>query len=240
MRPSGRGHHGEPTPWERIAETRWGRYISDLERGAIEQAASRFGAHERVGLEIGCEGGRWVQLLVDRGWSMMATEIDQVAAAAGHARVPSAAVVLVAEDGRHLPCRDHAVSLVVCIEVPQAVLSERFGSTVARSLAPGGLLVAIMWNTRSARGLFARLTSRLRREGEHPFYRMPYSSWRRRLEASGLEVVAERGLCWFPFPRQSNSRLVPAAALLERLTHLDRCVRASPWILVTARRRDAV
>src|SRR5690349_17656058 len=45
-----------PTPWERTAETKWGSYISDVERNAILLSHTLIPSPGHA-IEIGCEGG---------------------------------------------------------------------------------------------------------------------------------------------------------------------------------------
>jgi hypothetical protein len=54
---------------------------------------------------------------------------------------------------------------------------------------------------------------------------------------SGFHITAERGLTWFPFTRRSNSRLIPAADLVERVLGLSNLPTLSPLVIVTARSR---
>ena len=55
--------------------------------------------------------------------------------------------------------------------------------------------------------------------------------------AHGFAIQAVSGYSWPPFTRNSNSRFVEAAALLESVLRLDRVYQISPKILVAAKKR---
>lgn len=55
------------TFWERVnVTTRWGRYLTSVERSAVLRAASMADA-PGTSLEVGCDGGRWSSLLASKG-----------------------------------------------------------------------------------------------------------------------------------------------------------------------------
>jgi SAM-dependent methyltransferase len=186
-------------------------------------------------LEIGCEGGRWSSLLAGLGWSITCTDVDAEVLARCAARLPEARCVVVEPGDRTLPLADASVSLVLCIEVQPVIQSDWFPREVVRVLRPGGELVGVTWNRLSARGMATDLMSRVRGRGGHGYYGQTYRPWRRRMEAAGLQFISERGMCWFPFGRASDSRLVPAAAWIEDRGRLWKLPSLSPWILFTAR-----
>ena len=72
--------------------------------------------------------------------------------------------------------------------------------------------------------------------GPHGFYAHAYASRRVALREAGFEIVSERGYCWFPFSRASNSRLIPLLTRLERWLLLDRLPLLSPWVVFVARK----
>jgi hypothetical protein len=66
---------GQDTYWESIAQTRWGSYITEIEKRAILKS-NNLSKKPSNALEIGCEGGRWSKLLSDLGWNMTCTDIN--------------------------------------------------------------------------------------------------------------------------------------------------------------------
>jgi SAM-dependent methyltransferase len=221
--------------WDELASRRWGRYISEAETKAVERAQSA-APQPRHALDVGCGGGRWTRMLLERGWSVTASDVDPDAVQSCAARNPAAQCVLVREDDRRLAADDRSVSLVLCIEVLPVVDSDWFLPEVRRVLVPRGRLVTIAWNGTSLRGKVANAVSRIRHGAPHPFYGTPYRVWRQRLEDAGMRIDTVRGLCWFPFGRASDSRMVPVAAALEQRLGLSRLTAFSPWVLVTASR----
>jgi SAM-dependent methyltransferase len=219
--------------WEELASRTWGRYISAAETSAIDDAQRSAPAPRRA-LDVGCGSGRWTRLLLDRGWSVTGLDVDEDALARYAANNPEAACLLVGPDNEKLPAADGSVSLVICIEVVQVTHSDWFLAEVRRVLAPGGRLVTVAWNRWSLRGLASDVASRARNGEPHPFYRFSYRPWRRALWDHGFTLAAEQGLCWFPFGRASDSRLVPAGVAVERALRLGRLPSLSPWVLVTA------
>jgi SAM-dependent methyltransferase len=223
------------TRWEAVGSTTWGSYISAIERAAILEAQRLWGPPANA-LDIGCEGGRWTALLDELGWSVTCLDVDNAALESCQLRVPSARCVFASPDSTSLACESGSVQLLLCIEVQPVVQSRWFFGEAARVLVPGGLMVAVTWNSVSIRGAAAAALSRLRRQGSHPFYRQAYRPWRHALVRQGFDILTERGLCWFPFGRASDSRLVPIVVPVEQRLGLARLPALSPWIIVTAKR----
>lgn len=227
---------GAPTRWERTAGSRWGSYITAAEERALREA-SRLAGPPGHAVDVGCEGGRWAGLLVALGWSMTCTDVDPDTLATCARRIPEATCLQVSPADERLPLADASVRLASCMEVHPVAHSAWFAPEMLRVLEPGGLVVTVVWNRASARGWVADRLSRFRDGRPHEYYGDgTYRSWRARTVEQGLEIVDERGLCWFPFGRASDSRLVPAAVRVERAIRLHRLPALSPWVVVTARR----
>jgi SAM-dependent methyltransferase len=223
----------DKTYWEQIAETSWGSYTTEIERRAIEFASSTAGPGGQA-LEIGCEGGRWSRLLLDRGWKMTCVDVDEKALRMCQAKNPEARCVLTSPQATSIPCEPASQRLLLCIEVRPVIQSGWFPGEAHRILEPGGLLVAVFWNRWSPRGLFSHLNSRIK--GQVSFYTHAYLPWRRKLLDTGFELLTEDGCCWSPFGRDSDSRLVPVFSRLEDCLQLRRLAAVSPWIVLVARK----
>src|SRR5262245_59552921 len=229
---------GQPaTRWEFVATTRWGRYTSEVVEDAIWTACKMAGEPASA-LEVGCEGGRWSRLLRSVGWELTCTDIDPKALSVCQGRIPSAKCVLVAPDSTSLPCDTKAVKLVLCLEVFPVMDSAWFAREASRVLLDQGVLVGVTLNWFSLRGMYVRIKQYLK--GESKFYNLSYARWRRRMRDAGFEITFERGYCWFPFTRASNSGLAPLFIRLERWLGLSQIPALSPWIVFIARKRAEV
>nr|WP_239522309.1 class I SAM-dependent methyltransferase [Geodermatophilus sabuli] len=225
--------------WEDVADRTWGRYIVAAETDAITEAQAAAPPPKHA-LDVGCGGGRWTDLLLEHGWSVTAVDVDPEALATCAGRNPAAEPVLVDPHDETLAAADHSVAVVVCIEVLPVTHSDWFCREASRVLVPGGRLVTVAWNRSSLRGRAAGARRRLREGRQHEHYQTSYRPWRRRLVEAGFRIEAERGLCWFPFGRASDSRLVPFCVAVERRLGLCRLPALSPWVLVTAVRGTTV
>jgi SAM-dependent methyltransferase len=223
------------TMWETIATTRWGRYTTRIAEHAVMAACNAAGAPASA-LEVGCEGGRWSQFLAERGWTLTCTDINPDVLTICRQRVPDANCILVSPDGTTLPSPTASVRLLLCLEVFPVMDSEWFGSEASRVLEEGGVLVGVALNRASIRGAFVRLKEHLQ-GGPHGFYRSAYARRRLALRNAGFDIVLERGYCWFPFSRASNSPLIPFVTRLERWLLLDRIPLLSPWVVFVARKK---
>ena len=65
-------------------------------------------------------------------------------------------------------------------------------------------------------------------------YDQAYFRWKKKLNRNGFKIIQEKGFCWFPFTRLSNSRLVPVCEFLENSLGLDSMINLSPWIVFIA------
>jgi len=222
--------------WEGVAQTRWGSYISNIEKQAILKAEELAGNPARA-LEIGCESGRWSELLSDLGWNMICADINTENLELCRKRIPSAQCILVGQQDTTLPAGPSSVSLLLCIEVFPVIDSEWFLPEANRVLANGGVLIGVLLNTLSIRGLFYRAAEPLRKnDPENNFYRQPYFSFRNKISSIGFDIIYQRGFCWFPFSRTSNSKMIPIAGRIEKFLYLDRLIQLSPWVVFIARK----
>lgn len=228
------------THWDRVAETTsWGRYLTEVEKQVILRGEAFTDKVSRA-VDMGCGSGRWSKLLADRGWSLTCSDINPQSLAICRGKVPTAKCILTAPADTTLPFDTQSAELALCIEVVQLVEADWFLSEVHRVLTDDGIFVGVYINGRSWRGMAWRLKQRLRRShSTYEFYRASYPEWRRRLLASGFEMLHEESCCWGPFSRDSNSPFVPACAKMERALGLHRVVSWSPWVVFVARKLPA-
>lgn len=221
------------TFWEKVATTRWGSYISDIETRMILQAHGMAGKPGRA-LEIGCEGGRWSKMLSDLGWQMVCVDVNPEVLAACRRKIPNAEFILSAAEDRAIPYKSSSMDLLLCIEVAPVIDSDWFLPEAARILRSGGILAAVVWNRASARAFIHARKNKS--NGNDKFYHNTYSRWKTDLGKAGFYPVHEEGFCWGPFDRTSNSPLIPLATKFERLLGLHFMVTFSPWVAVIAKK----
>jgi SAM-dependent methyltransferase len=221
------------TLWEQVATTRWGAYVTAIEKHGILKAQSLLPPCRA--LEVGCEGGRWSKMLADLNWQMTCIDVNPRALNICQAKIPQARCILADPKDRTLPCLPESQDLLLCVEVGPVIQSDWFLAEARRVLKPNGVFVGTFWNSASWRGLFARTRSRAIARPEN-FYNRSYSPWRRDLLHHGFDLIFEEGFCWGPFSRASDSKFVSAAAKSERLLALHRLPAISPWIVFIARK----
>lgn len=228
------------TYWERVAQNRWGQYVTGRELAALRAVLDR--TSPGTALDVGCEGGRWSELMHELGWNVICTDVDAASLAVSKARIPEARCFLTSPEDDTLPVGSSEVQVVLVYEVHQVIEAAWFVPEVARVLSPGGTLVCSYWNPFSLRGaayrVFARLQAGRGKNGVRRFqdyYRGPsYHTFRSTLRMHGFRTVREEGICWFPFTRDSDSALVPAASAAERALGLRRLPTLSPWVVCVA------
>jgi SAM-dependent methyltransferase len=224
---------GEDTYWENIAKSRWGSYVTEVERRVILKA-NDLAKGPTTALEVGCEGGRWSKLLVDLGWEVVCTDVNPDTLAICQRRIPAAKCILVDANNTTLPCETESLGLLLCIEVINVFRGDWFITEAFRVLRHGGLVVGVFENKLSFRGYVRHLISSVR--GEFDYYKVAYPSWRNKFCKQGFKMIYEEGICWFPFSRDGNSLLVPVCTKIERYLGLRRLPSLSPWIVFLAQK----
>jgi len=224
------------TLWERAAESRWGKYLTEIEEQALLTAHHYFQA-PGVGLEVGCEGGRWCRLLASLGWQMIGTDVNPETLRLCQERSPGVRCVLVDKHDESFPVDAQSIDLLLCMEVP-VVEAPWFAGEAQRVLKPGGLLVGNLLNRSSWRGIATNVKSVLR--GHPRYYNQRYAPLRASLRKHGFSLVHERGFGWAPFGRLSESPWIATAANWEHRLGLHRLVRISPWVAFVATSRQIV
>jgi SAM-dependent methyltransferase len=218
------------TFWEKVATNRWGAYLTTIERGVILRASQLAGPPRRA-MDVGCEGGRWSALLARHAWEMICTDIEWDSVRVCQRRVPNAHCLLVDGNANTLPFREEIVNLILCIEVFNVAHSDWFFSEASRVLASGGVLVGVIRNRLSLRGVMFELLRLIDRRKRPDTYGVSYGDLRRKLRENGFVLKDAVGYAWSPFTRTSDSRLVPLCIGLEQSLGLRRLIRFSPWII---------
>jgi SAM-dependent methyltransferase len=226
------------TRWERIGYmTRWGRYLAEVEEKLILRGEASAGTIGQ-GIDLGCGGGRWSKLLVDRGWAMTCLDVNRSDLEVCQRKVPTARCILTHPEDTTIPASSGSARVLLCIEVVPVIEAPWFAAEASRLLQDGGVLMGVYINGQSIRGMASRLNNRLTNgHSQYCFYQSSYSECRQRLRNNGFEIVHEESCCWGPFGRESNSRLVPAFVKIERALRLNRVVTWGPWVGFIAQKR---
>jgi SAM-dependent methyltransferase len=224
--------------WERLmTETRYGRYADRVEASMIEHLLS-WASAPGVLLDVGCEGGRWSKVFADRGWQIIATDVDLKSLEACKARIPQAQCVVADSSGDRLPAKDQSIDVALCIEVAPVIHSSWAANEFARVLKPGARLAGVCWNRASWRGFFYHHAPSLRSTGSHPLIGFPirYIDFRKQMIGCGFSFERELGYAWGPFRRTSNSRLVTLSGAFERLSGLQHLISVAPMVSFVCRK----
>jgi SAM-dependent methyltransferase len=187
----------------------------------------------QAALDVGCEGGRWSCLVAEAGWSLTCTDVDADALTLCGQRLPEAKRVLVSPEDTTLPCGNSTIALLLCLEVHPVIDSDWFMAEARRTLKPNGVMVGVLLNRTSLRGLFVRAKRSL--GFAQDLYRWRYREWHERMRDAGFQIQYAEGFCWFPLSRASDSVLTPIFAGCERALRLRRIPRCSPWVVFVAR-----
>jgi ubiquinone/menaquinone biosynthesis C-methylase UbiE len=228
----------EKTYWEKVAETRWGRYTSEIEKEIILNGSVLANPPE-FALEVGCEGGRWSKMLRDAGWKMICTDVNQESLNACKEKIPDAECIKVNPTDVTLPVDSNTVKLLLCIEVPPVINEDWFINEADRVLKKEGIAVLVFWNILSLRGLFIKLKTVFRKinRDELVFYKRRYYEQKKIYKRMGFEIIKEVGYCWFPFSRNSNSKLIPFFVYIEKFLGLRKITFFSPWVVTIFKRK---
>ena len=223
----------QPDHWQRVANLRWGIYLTQVEQAAIDHGMQIVGDPGEA-LDIGCEGGRWTRMMLDRGWDVTSTEVCERKVAKCQELNPQADCRLVSPTDQTLPVEDASMDFIVSIEVD---VNEQpwFAKELYRVLRPGGVVAYTINNSQSWRGVLANAKCRLRKE--ELYYISSYRSIRRQLKSLGFEMQRQEGFCWLPFGRFSDSRWVSPLTNLERMIGLRKLATLSPWVMVVCQKK---
>ncbi len=224
--------------WERLMlQTRYGRYANQVESMMVEHVLTRY-LTPGVLLDVGCEGGRWSKVFAERGWQVIATDLDERSLRICQSRIPNVRCVLVEPDCKQLPVENESIDLLLCVEVGPVIHTDWAVREFARVLKPGGKLVGVCWNRTSWRGFLYHRIAFVRSAGSHPMWGYPirYEHFRRQMKVLGFRFEKELGYAWGPFRRTSNSPMVSIWSLFERLSGLQHFISWAPMVAFVAER----
>jgi SAM-dependent methyltransferase len=224
--------------WERLmAQTRYGRYADGVESTIVRYALAKYSTPGVI-LDVGCEGGRRSKVFADRGWQVIAIDVDARVLQVCQSRIPNARCVL-ADSNSHWPAAENeSVDIALCMEVGPVIHTDWAIPEFARVLKRGGHLAGVCWNRSSWRGFLYHNVPSLRSSGSDPLVGFPikYKNFRRQMIEHGFRFEKELGYAWGPFRRTSNSLSVNLWAAFERFSGLQHFIPAAPMIAFVARK----
>jgi ubiquinone/menaquinone biosynthesis C-methylase UbiE len=142
--------------------------------------------------------------------------------------------------GLALPIRDAVCDVVMTIEVSAVCTGEddanvRYFEDVHRVLKRNGLFLMTTFNRYSYVSLLKR-SEKERPRYESRYYQEGCFRCRRKLERAGFRIEDCWGYRWLPFRVESDNRLVPVMAFLEKILLLNRVTPLSPWLFFISRK----
>ncbi len=225
--------------WDRVAVTLMGRYSTQVEGSFVEESLMLHLAKPAVIFDAGGGTGRFAIPLYQNGYRVIVEEVNPLPLQILRHREPMIPVILLDSKAKHFPIKEASVDCILCIENDSLVLSEWFFSECNRILRNNGIIIFTLLNRLSYKGFYKKFI--LREDySKHPWKKSHYTtSFRRiklRLKNAGFKLAKAKGFYWLPVSRESNNRLVPYFALVERLLHLDLLSFLSPRIIIEGRK----
>jgi len=178
--------------------------------------------------------------LHDMGFQLLGLDLNRLALTVFRQR--SKDVPLVQGDALRLPISSDSVGCVVATHCFDHLDRAQFLRECHRVLCNDGLLIFDALNRHSYKLTLKRLGRLL----GPPFTGRPSDKWidvfssrevLRLIALAGFDLQAASGYGWIPFSVDSDSRLVNAAASVERTLRLDRLPHVSPRILMAVRKK---
>jgi len=210
------------THWEYAAQTRMGKYLTDLETEFISKSIDLY-RHNLTVMDVGAEAGRFSLFAANTKAYVVSVDLDSYALKRLHLK--NRGVNVIRADARHLPLKDAVFDVVFMVEVLDYIpeLDQALGDC-KRTLKPDCSCVLSFGNKSS---LKAKLKSM---QGKS--YRHSYEEVVKCLSQTGFAVKSKLGYSWLPFGRTSKSSLIGFLAGVEKIFGLRRIVRYSPWVII--------
>ena len=135
---------------------------------------------------------------------------------------------------------EKSFDVALCIQVPDLVENEKaFFLKVFSLFKREGRLVVTLTNRFSYKHLMRKILLRNNRKNkevasyvQNRVYRFSVSEIIRRAQNAGFAVRSMKGYNWIPFPKASNSKLIPFAANIEHTLMLHKIALFSPWVII--------
>ena len=226
---------------DRMAATLMGKYSTRVEGSFIKESLMLYLTKPAVIFDAGGGTGRFAIPLYGNGCRVIVEETNLLPLRILRHREPGIPVILLDSKATHFPIREASVDCILCIEADSLVLLEWFFSECNRILKDNGIIIFTLLNRFSYKGFYKKFL--LREDcSKHLWKKSLYAtSFRRiksRLRNAGFRITRAKGFYWLPVSRESNNKLVPYFALIEKLLHLDLLPSLSPRIIIRARKTE--
>ena len=226
---------------DRVAVTAMGQYSTQVEGNFIQKGLMFHLAKPAVILDAGGGNARFAIPFHRNGCRVIVEEIDPLPLMILRRREPAIPVILLDSRAKHFPIKEASIDCILCIEADSRALLEWFFPECNRILKDNGIIVFTILNRFSYKGFYKKLI--LREDfSEHPWKKSHYAaSFHRiksRLKNAGFDITEAKGFYWLPVSRESDNKLVPYFALIEKLSHLDLLTSLSPRIIIRGRKTE--
>jgi len=225
--------------YDRVNATAMGEYLTCLEGSFIQENLALHLNEPVVILDVGGGTGRFAIPLHKNGHRVIVGEINALPLKILRKREPAIPLILLDEKAKSFPIKGCSIDCILCIEVNALVASEWFFSECNRILKPNGIIIFTTHNRCSYKGFYRK--SLLKEDfSKHPWKKFEYvRSFQRirlRFNNGGFRLTKAKGFNWLPASRESNNKLIPHFALIERVIRLDLLLWFSPWIIIEGRK----
>ena len=225
--------------WENIStNTKHGRCIDKIEKNTIEKAFNLI-INKNCVLEIECEGGKWLDLAYNAGFStLIGTDVNNYEKAC---KIKNENIIFyqVNPDESFLPCKDNSINLIIVMQVVPVVHSEWFYKEANRVLTKDGFVVGMITNKNTIRGfLFNKSRGKVEFRQNELSYTKSFNFWKKLIEKQNFKFFYKRGYNIGPFSRDSNSRLIPIFSFFENIFALYKLHFLSPWFIFILKKNN--
>lgn len=211
----------EETHWERVAKTRMGKYITEVETQFIKDSLN-IDSLQMV-MDVGAEAGRFSQLSPNA--QTISIDIDKKALR--RLKNKTSNTLIIQADARYLPLKDALFDAITMIEVLDYIPElDLIFEEAYRTLKPQSPLVLSFGNRSSLKAKLRQLSGKS--------YTHAYKNVLKTLKASNFSVVKKTGYNWLLFGRMSQNPLIPWLAKMERVLGFRKIPSLSPWVIVYA------
>lgn len=210
------------THWEYAAQTRMGKYLTDLETEFISKSIDLCKENLTI-MDVGAEAGRFSLFAANTNAYVVSVDLDSYALRRLHLK--NRDVNVIQADARHLPLKDAVFDVVFMVEVLDYIPElDQALVDCKRTLKPDSSCVLSFGNKSSLKAKLKAMQGKS--------YRHSYGEVVRSLSKAGFNLKNKLGYSWLPFGRTSQSSLVGFFAGVEKIFGLRRIVRYSPWVII--------